>query len=98
MFCDIEKDSWCLDPDSVLASITPKTKAIITVNLFGNMSDMKRLEEIADQYNLYLIEDAAESVGSTYNGIKSGKFGVGSTFSFHRTKTMTTGEGRWNST
>lgn len=93
VFCDIEKDSWCLDPDSVLASITPKTKAIITVNLFGNMSDMKRLEEIADQYNLYLIEDAAESVGSTYNGIKSGKFGVGSTFSFHRTKTMTTGEG-----
>ena len=93
VFCDIEKDSWCIDPDSVLENITSKTKAIITVNLFGNMSDMRRLEKIAEDHNLYLIEDAAESLGSTLNGIKSGKFGVGSTFSFHRTKTITTGEG-----
>ncbi|HMB99447.1 MAG TPA: DegT/DnrJ/EryC1/StrS family aminotransferase, partial [Flavobacteriaceae bacterium] len=48
---------------------------------------------IAKKYNLYVIEDAAESLGSTYNGIRSGKFGIGSVFSFHRTKTITTGEG-----
>ena len=93
VFCDIQKDSWCIDPESVMRNITPKTKAIITVNLFGNMSDMEKLENIADHHGLHLIEDAAESLGSTYNGIRSGKFGVGSTFSFHRTKTITTGEG-----
>ena len=93
VFCDIDPDSWCISPQSVLDNITEKTKAIITVNLFGNMSNMNKLEEIASLHGLHLIEDAAESLGSTYKGIRSGKFGVGSTFSFHRTKTITTGEG-----
>jgi perosamine synthetase len=74
-------------------AITPRTKAIITVNLYGNMSDMVELSRIADRYGVHLVEDAAESLGSKLNGIRSGKFGIGSTFSFHRTKTLTTGEG-----
>ena len=93
VFCDIEKDSWCLDPVSVRNSITDKTKAIIVVDLFGNMANWDELEKISKEYNIPLVEDAAEALGSTLNGIRAGKFGIGSTFSFHNTKTMTTGEG-----
>lgn len=93
VFCDILQESWCIDPESVERAITPKTKAIIAVNLYGNMSNMLKLKEISDKYGIYLIEDAAESLGSLLNGTRSGKFGIGSTFSFHRTKTLTTGEG-----
>ena len=93
VFCDIEEDSWCLDPKSIEDSITKKTKAIIAVDLFGNMSNWDELNRISQKYGIPLIEDAAEALGSTYNGIKAGKFGVGSVFSFHNTKTITTGEG-----
>jgi perosamine synthetase len=93
VFCDIEADSWCIDPLSVRENITPKTKAIIVVDLYGNMPKMDELIKIADDHGIYLIEDAAEAVGSTYKGVRAGKFGVGSSFSFHRTKTICTGEG-----
>lgn len=93
IFCDIEKDSWCLDPESVRENITDKTKAIIVVDLFGNMANWAELEKISQEFNIPLVEDAAEALGSTLNGVRAGKFGVGSTFSFHNTKTMTTGEG-----
>lgn len=93
VLCDINKDTWCIDPKSVEKNITSKTKAIISVNLFGNMAQMDELMSISNKYNIPLIEDSAESLGSTYKGIKSGKFGIGSVFSFHRTKTLTTGEG-----
>lgn len=93
VFCDIETDSWCLDPKSVEKRITKKTKAIIVVDLFGNMPKMKELQALADKHGIHLIEDAAESLGSTLDGKRAGSFGVASVFSFHRTKTMTTGEG-----
>ncbi|MCD6394842.1 MAG: DegT/DnrJ/EryC1/StrS family aminotransferase [Planctomycetes bacterium] len=93
VFCDIEPVNWCLDPQSVDKQITPRTKAIIAVDLFGNMPLMDELAEIAKRNNIVLIEDAAEAVGSTYKGVRAGKFGIGSVFSFHRTKTITTGEG-----
>lgn len=93
VFCDVDMDDWCLSPQSVEAAITPNTKAIIAVGLFGNMPKMDELKKIADNNGLYLIEDSAESLGSTYKGIRAGKFGIGSVFSFHRTKTLTTGEG-----
>ncbi len=93
VFCDIEPVNWCLDPQSVEKQITPRTKAVIVVDLFGNMPLMDELCEIADRHGISLIEDAAEAVGSTYKGVKAGKFGIGSVFSFHRTKTITTGEG-----
>lgn len=93
VFADIEKDNWCIDPKSVEKNITKNTKAIIVVNLHGNMANMNDLQKICDNNGLYLIEDAAQSLGSKYNNIKSGKFGISSTFSFHRTKTISTGEG-----
>ncbi len=93
VFADIEKDSWCICPNSIRKNITNKTKAIIAVNLFGNMADWNELKKISKETNIPIIEDAAESLGSTYNNTKAGKFGIGSTFSFHNTKTMTTGEG-----
>jgi len=93
VFCDIEQDSWCMDPDAFERSITPNTKAVIVVDLFGNMPRMTALEEIAQARGIHLIEDAAEAIGSVYHGRRAGSFGVGSVFSFHRTKTICTGEG-----
>ena len=93
VFCDIDPVSWCISSENVSKKITPKTKAIIGVNLYGNMVEWNSLQKIADLHNIYLIEDSAESLGSTYYGKKSGTFGVGSVFSFHNTKTITTGEG-----
>jgi perosamine synthetase len=93
VFADIDSENWCLDPDSVRENITEKTKAIIVVDLFGNMPDMEALESISKETGIPLIEDAAEALGTKYKDIRAGKFGVGSVHSFHRTKTITTGEG-----
>jgi perosamine synthetase len=93
VFCDIETVNWCLDPESVEKSITPRTKAIIVVDIFGNMPRMDELLEISQRRGIPLVEDAAEALGSTYRGIRAGKFGIASVFSFHRTKTLVTGEG-----
>jgi len=93
VFADIDPSNWCLDPESVKKNITEKTKAILVVDLYGNMPDMDALEAISREYNIPLIEDAAEALGSKYKGVRSGKFGVGGVHSFHRTKTITTGEG-----
>lgn len=93
VFCDIDPVNWCLDPRSVERSITPRTKAIIAVDIFGNMPLLDELIALAERHGIPLIEDSAESLGSTYNGVRAGKFGIGSVFSFHRTKTLVTGEG-----
>lgn len=93
VFCDIEGKHWCLDPESVERCITPRTKAVISVDLFGNMPLMDELLEVCNRHGITLIEDAAEALGSTYKGVRAGKFGIGSVYSFHRTKTVVTGEG-----
>lgn len=93
VFCDIEQVNWCLDPESVKKSITSRTKAIIVVDLFGNMPLIDELLRISNEYGIPLVEDAAEALGSIYKGTRAGKFGIGSVFSFHRTKTLVTGEG-----
>lgn len=93
VFCDIEESTWCINPKSVEERITEKTKAIIAVDVYGNMPKMDKLNEISKKYNLPLIEDSAEALGSKYLGVRAGKFGVGSVFSFHSTKTITCGEG-----
>ena len=93
VFADIDSKNWCLNANSIKDKITEKTKAVIAVDLYGNMPDYDSIVKLCDEYNLLLIEDAAEALGSTYKNIKAGKFGIGSTFSFHRTKTITTGEG-----
>jgi perosamine synthetase len=93
VFADIEPVNWCLDPASLERSITPRTKAVIAVGLFGNMPLMDELLAVTERHGIPLIEDAAEALGSTYRGVRAGKFGVASVFSFHRTKTLATGEG-----
>jgi perosamine synthetase len=93
VFCDIDPVNWCLDPESVERSITPNTKAIIFVDLFGNMPLLDDLLDISARHGIPLVEDSAEALGSLYKGTRAGKFGVGSVFSFHRTKTVVTGEG-----
>lgn len=90
---DVLPDTWCIDPAAVEAAITPATKAIIGVDLYGSMCDWDRLKTIADAHGLHLIEDAAEALGSEYHGRKAGSFGDVSAFSFHGSKTVVTGEG-----
>lgn len=93
VFADIDPINWCLTAKTIEQRITKKTKAVIAVNLFGNMPEYDEIIAVCNRHNIALIEDSAESLGSIYKGTKSGKFGVGSVFSFHRTKTITTGEG-----
>ena len=93
VFADIDPNNWCLDPASVKKKITDRTKAIIVVDLFGNMPDMHALVSLSEEHNIPLVEDAAEALGSKYKGVRAGKFGVGGVHSFHRTKTIATGEG-----
>jgi perosamine synthetase len=93
VFADVDAESWCLSIDSLRDRISSRTKAVIVVNLYGNMPDMGPLLDLARQHDIAVIEDAAESVGSEYNGRKAGSFGLFSTFSFHASKTLVTGEG-----
>lgn len=93
VFVDILADSWCIDPDLAEAAITPRTKAIIAVHLYGNLCDMDRLLAIGEKHGVPIIEDAAEAIGSIYHGKRAGSIGRFGTFSFHGTKTLTTGEG-----
>ena len=92
-FVDILPDTWCLDPEQVEAAITPKTKAIVAVHLYGNLCDMNALLAIGERHGIPVIEDAAEAVGSIYDGNRAGSMGRFGAFSFHGTKTITTGEG-----
>lgn len=93
IFVDVLESSWCIDPDLVEAAISPKTKAIIAVHLYGNLCDMNRLTSIAREYGIALIEDSAEALGSEWHGSLAGSIGTFGAFSFHGTKTLTTGEG-----
>ncbi len=93
VFTDIDPLTWNLDPSGIEARITTRTKAILYTNIYGAPANYKRLREIADIHGLYLIEDAAESFGATYDGRYSGTLGDVSTFSFFGNKTITTGEG-----
>ena len=93
VFVDVLAESWCLDPARVEAAITPRTKAIIAVHLYGNLCELDALSKIAKAHGLALIEDAAEALGSRWHGRAAGSIGTFGTFSFHGTKTMTTGEG-----
>jgi perosamine synthetase len=90
---DILPDSWCIDPNQVEAAITPNTKAIIAVHLYGNLCNMDKLLDIGRRRGIPVIEDAAEAIGSQYHGQRAGSMGRFGTFSFHGSKTLTTGEG-----
>lgn len=93
VFVDILCDSWCLDPDKVQQAITARTKAIVAVHLYGNVCEMDRLLAIGRDHGIAVVEDAAEAVGSRYQGKRAGSMGAFGTFSFHGTKTVSTGEG-----
>ncbi len=90
---DSEPETWNLDLDLIEGLITPKTKAIIPVHLYGHPVDMDRLMEIANKHNLIVIEDCAESHGATVRGRMTGSFGQMACFSFYANKVITTGEG-----
>jgi perosamine synthetase len=93
VFADVDARNWCLCPESFRALITPRTKAAIVVDLYGGLPDWDRLAEIAASSGVALIEDAAEAIGGRWRGRLAGSFGVMSAFSFHGSKTLTTGEG-----
>lgn len=93
VFVDILEDTWCVDPHEVEQAITPRTKAIVATHLYGNLCDIQRLLKIGERHGLPVIEDAAEAIGSVYHGKRAGSLGRFGAFSFHGTKTITTGEG-----
>ncbi len=90
---DVEEESWCIDPKAVEKAITPKTKAIIPVHLYGQACDMEAIMGIASKYGLKVIEDCAEAHGAMFKGRKVGSFGDVGCFSFFGNKVITTGEG-----
>ena len=93
VFVDVLPSSWCLDPDRVEAAVTPRTRAIIAVHLYGNLCEMEALLDLGRRTGIPVVEDAAEAVGSVYHGARAGSLGRFGVFSFHGTKTLTTGEG-----
>ena len=92
VFVDIDPETYDIDPDRVAAAITPRTKAICPVHLFGLPADMDPLLELADRHGLAIVEDACQAHGAEYRGRRVGSFGHGA-FSLYGTKNMTTGEG-----
>jgi perosamine synthetase len=93
VFVDSLPDTWQMDPDDVRKKITPRTKAIMAVHLYGHPCEMAALGAIAREHGLFLIEDCAEAFGTRYRGKHAGTFGDVATFSFYGNKTITTGEG-----
>jgi len=93
VLCEIDPNTWCVDPDELEVLITPKTKAIIPVHLYGQVCQMDVLREISQEHDLLLIEDCAEALGSQWNSEPVGVFGEAATFSFFGNKMISTGEG-----
>ena len=93
VFADIQKDTGNINPDAVSAAITSNTKAIVAVDYAGHPADLDELRALANKHHIYLIEDAAHSIGSTYKGRQVGSIADITTFSFFPTKNMTTAEG-----
>lgn len=93
IFVDCDIETYNINVDKIEGKITPKTKAIIIVHLYGNPCEMDKILKIAKKYNLYVIEDAAEAHGATYKNKIVGTFGIANAFSFFGNKTISTGEG-----
>jgi len=93
VFVDIEADTWNIDPRRIEVAITPRTKAILPVDVFGQIADMDAIREIARRHNLRVIEDSCESLGSRYRGRPAGSLGDVGVFGFYPNKQITTGEG-----
>jgi len=93
VFVDIETDYFAVDPAAVEAAITPRTKAIMPVHLYGHPANLVALKAIAEKHDLLLFEDAAQAHAASVNGIPVGAWGIAGSFSFYPTKNMTSGEG-----
>jgi dTDP-4-amino-4,6-dideoxygalactose transaminase len=93
VFVDIRRDTMNIDVDLVEAAITPRTKAIFPIHYAGVPADMDQLNAIAERHKLFLVEDAAQALGSKYKGRKAGSIGHLAAFSFHETKNIISGEG-----
>jgi perosamine synthetase len=93
VFAEVDPNTWCLTAEAVERVLTPSTRAIVAIQTYGNMCDMDALNELADSRKITVIEDAAEALGSYYKGSAAGTCSVIGTYSFHATKTITTGEG-----
>jgi perosamine synthetase len=93
VFADVDPSTWCMDARSFERCITPRTKAVIPVDLYGGMPDWSALVAVAEAANVPIVEDAAEAIGATRDDRRAGSFGRTGTFSFHGSKTLTTGEG-----
>lgn len=93
VFADIDPQTYNLDPKRIEEVITEKTKAIMPVHLYGQPADMDPIKKIAEEHNLWVIEDAAQAHGALYHGQMAGSLGDMACFSFYPTKNMTTGEG-----
>jgi dTDP-4-amino-4,6-dideoxygalactose transaminase len=88
VFVDIDPVTFMMDPDKIEAAITPRTKAILPIHLFGQVCDVQRIMEIACKHELVILEDAAQAIESTYQGKPAGNFGVAAGFSFYVTKNL----------
>jgi perosamine synthetase len=93
VFVDIDPDTWNIDPARIEAAITPRTKAILAVDVFGQPADMDPIRAIADRHKLRIIEDSCEALGAEYKGRKAGRLGEVGVFGFYPNKQVTTGEG-----
>lgn len=93
VFCESLPDTWQMDPADVEQRITPHTRAVMAVHLYGGACEMPRLAALCEQYGLKLVEDCAEAIGTRLDGSHVGTFGDVATFSFFGNKTITTGEG-----
>lgn len=93
VFADIDAETYNIDPDSILSHITDKTKAVVAVDFTGQAVDLDRIRKICADHNLILVEDAAHSMGTRYDGQGVGSIADMTTFSFHPVKTVTAGEG-----
>jgi perosamine synthetase len=93
VFADIDERTWCLSAAAFERCITPRTRAVIPVDLYGGMPDMDAIVALARRRNIAVIEDAAQAAGGLYKGRPAGSLGDVGVFSFHGSKTLTTGEG-----
>lgn len=92
-FADVRRDTYLLDPESVRANITPRTKALIVTNLWGLCAELDELRRICDEHGLFMIEDCAHAIGATWQGQHAGTYGDLGVFSFQQGKHLPTGDG-----
>lgn len=93
IFVDVDPATWCIDPGRIAQALTPRSRGIIAVHLYGHPADMDGLRAVADQHGLWIVEDVAEAFGARYRGRATGALGDVATYSFFGNKIVTCGEG-----